>query len=429
MDIMLVSFSVSNYGPFPDKVEITTEVDSRKKEYLESNTFLCRNSRYNKVSFLYGPNGAGKSNFIKAFIRFQKLIILSPIIASNNPQVLEMKPFKDDINAPINYFKFNTTNKNKPTTFSIELIIDEVLYSYKFSRLDGKIIEEYLTKKSKRTEKILERTSPLFNDIIVKSELSSFKNNLNVVKDNVLCLSIAAFLNNDFAMRIVDAITKIDVISMYTALGSPHLDEEKVKNKAVIDKYLKYLKIADPTLKDLIISFNEEKIDKHKSMSEDFENREFIMKSINVSVESKHNVYENNIPVDEINLPFLQFESNGTVKLFSALPAILDALENGNTLFIDEIENGLHPILTKMIINLFLNTEINPNNAQLICTSHNTILIEEGIRRDQVWFADKDDVGQSKIYRLSDLNLARANENLGRSYLNGIFGSIPNICK
>lgn len=138
--------------------------------------------------------------------------------------------------------------------------------------------------------------------------------------------------------------------------------------------YTEMLKISDPTIKDINISFEKNEVNKKFKINNDFESREFIVSNLKVNVESTHNVYDGDKITEEISLPFMQFESNGTVKMFGILPSILNALKTGGTLFVDEIESGLHPILTRMLIGLFNNAEFNPKHAQLICSSHETYL-------------------------------------------------------
>ena len=427
----LKSISVSNFGPFKDEIYFTTEVDNGKKEFLEKNTFEAKEHRYNKVSYIYGANAAGKSNFCKAVIQIQKLIMLSPIIASNNPQLLELKPFKDEVNAEINYFKFSKDCDKKPTSFGIEIIIDDILYNYSFEICNGKVVKEILTKKNKRTETILIRTSEKYEHITLKSELATFKYNITVVKENVLCLSMAAFLNNELANKLVTAINDIKVLNMSSISGLRNFNQDEY-NQEKIDDYLEILKIAEPTITNLEVSFTESKVEKQKVGADDFENRELIIKNISIDVKSTHNVYENRRIVDEVELPFLKIESNGTIKMFNIVPIISNVLSSGGILIIDEIESGLHPNLVNMLINFFYDDKINKFNAQLICTTHNTTLIENGIRRDQIWFVNKDECGESDILRLSNIlkekNLnVRGGENIVQRYLEGAFGGIPNL--
>ena len=95
-------------------------------------------------------------------------------------------------------------------------------------------------------------------------------------------------------------------------------------------------------------------------------------------------------------------------------------------IIIDEIENGLHPNLVKLLVRLFNSDETNPYHAQLVCTTHDTLLLNE-VRRDQVWFTDKNTFGETMINRLSNFPNVRGNDNIGAKYLQGVFGAIPNI--
>ena len=108
------------------------------------------------------------------------------------------------------------------------------------------------------------------------------------------------------------------------------------------------------------------------------------------------------------------------------LPAVFEILDVGGVLFIDEIENGLHPNLVKLLVGLFNSNETNPQNAQLVCTTHDTLLLNN-VRRDQVWFTDKNQYGETQINRLSEFPNVRGNENIGAKYLQGVFGAVPDI--
>ena len=164
----LLSITISNFGPFAEPVTFSTVSDTSKKELLSENSFEVRENRYNKVSYIYGANGAGKSNFCKAIMQLQLFLSLSPILASNNPQLIEMSPLKSRSSGLDNPYKFNKIYADMPTNFIMEILLDGVTYAYSFSTQAGKILEEKLTKKYKRTETILERTSPLFSSILLK---------------------------------------------------------------------------------------------------------------------------------------------------------------------------------------------------------------------------------------------------------------------
>lgn len=421
---MFVSFSVKNIGPFKQETGITTSVETAKKEYWEENTFELAGNNYNKITYIYGANGSGKTNYFVALTKLQKTVIMSTVLGVNNNKLLEVPAIKKELSAPIETFKFDDMSKSKETEFKVELVIDGILYTYSFAILDGKIQNEFLSKKNKRTEILLKRTSPKFEDILLKSDLLGFKPTISVVREDALCLAMAAMLNNTLADKIVNEIMNFRIINMSAFGGTPVFDDENTDDET-IKRYLKFLKVADPTLTNLKVDV-ESKADQHPISDDDFENKKFIVKNIKVSVSSAHAVFHEHKRADEIELPFLKYESNGTVRLLGVLPAIFKALDTGNALFIDEIENGLHPNLVKLIIGLFNSKETNPLNSQLICTTHNTLLLEN-VRRDQVWFADKNEFGESKLHRLSEFPNVRNNDNIEAKYLQGVFGAVPNL--
>ena len=421
---MLVSFEVENYGPFSDAVGITTRADSTKKEYLEKNTFLHNESRYNYVTYLFGYNGSGKSTLFKALISMKEILKLSPLVATNNQHILDSSNIDYEVTGQRNYFKFDTANKNLPTKYKIEINLDDVLYTYGFEVLDKKIKREFLYKKRKRTELILDRTSEKFEDIVLKSEMKAFENFRSTVKENVLCLSMAMFLNIPLAVELYQAIDEIIVVNMASVGGIKWtIDELEDSDK---DLLTSFVKLADNTIESLNISLEKEEVNKRIKLGSDFESREFVIQNFKVDVESVHRVYEDDKVVGTETLPFLQFESNGTIKLLGILPAIFEALQTGGTLCVDEIENGLHPNLTKLLVRMFNDPQANPLNAQLICSSHETTLLRK-VRRDQIWFLLKDDFGKSTIKRLSTFPGSRTKNDVAKLYLKGAFGDTSNI--
>ncbi len=427
-NVVLKSISATNFGPFYESVTIDLETSVPKSQVLDNHTFVAGdNQRLNKIAYIFGANGSGKSNFCKIILQIQRLIILSPIRASNNPQLLDMMPFKDELAVQRNHFKFDVSGKDRSTSYEVQIIIDDVLYTYNFSVAENnEILSERLTKKRRRTETILERLSPKYDSITLKSELKSFQPNVHVVKSNALCLSMASFLNNEVATKIVGAITNIQVVNMSAMRGLSNLDEETFSPEKK-EEYLNILKSADPTLDDIQVEFNEEKVEKRPFDSDDFENRAVILKSVRVDVKSTHKIYDKHTAVGKSVLPFLQIESTGTIKLLDILPIIFDTLSSGNILIVDEIENGLHPTVVKKMIELFYNPETNPNNAQLICTTHNILLIDEAVQRDEVWLMDKNDFGESSIKHISDFSGLRSYDKLGQKMIEGAFGAMPKI--
>ena len=424
-NIILRSLKVKNFGPFADEARFTTVTDHSKKEFVE-NTFSSGDDTFNRISFVFGANGSGKSNFCKAIIQIQNFINLSPLLASNNPQLLELQPVKLSTSEMDKHFLFDVNGKEIPTEYGIEIVMEGTTYNYSFSAHNGLIMSEKLTKKKRRTETILLRTSPEYSSIELKSELTSFSTNVSVVKDRALCLSMAAFLNNPLASKLVSAINNITIVNMANLNGLRNITQENF-TEDIRQRCLRILRIAEPTMDDLSVEFTEEKVDTRKvpMAIDDLEGRELIIKNVRVDVQSTHTVYRDNDKVDQVLLPFLKYESSGTIKMLSILPLLFEALETGSPIVIDELENGLHPTIVQRILDLFMSFELNPLNAQLICTTHSTGLAENRVRRDQVWVINKDNYGRSSLERISDYPGTRTTDNIAEKYLRRAFGEVP----
>lgn len=132
------------------------------------------------------------------------------------------------------------------------------------------------------------------------------------------------------------------------------------------------------------------------------------------------------------SIPFNE-ESDGTLKMFALYPSLHDTLEKGGILFVDELNASLHPLLVRNILITFLNSEINLKHAQLVFTTHDSWQLSNHLlRRDEIWFTEKDDYGVSSLYSLADFLdddgiKIRKDENYEKNYLLGKYGAIPTL--
>ena len=146
-----------------------------------------------------------------------------------------------------------------------------------------------------------------------------------------------------------------------------------------------------------------------------------------VALTTKHHIYSANWENAGIISTPVVFESAGTKKLFEIAGPIIKALENGSVVFIDEIDSRLHPMLVRFLVMMFNSISKNPKNAQLICSTHDVLLLDEDIRRDQVYFTEKDEYGVSTLYSLTDFKGVRKESKLLKQYLLGAFGATPKL--
>ena len=150
------------------------------------------------------------------------------------------------------------------------------------------------------------------------------------------------------------------------------------------------------------------------------------IEKIDNTIVSTHTQYDDEgNEVKAVTFPFRKNESEGTIKYFSLAYPIIDALDNGKRLIIDEFDSKMHPLLTCRIITLFNSKETNPKNAQLIFTTHDTNLLSANIfRRDQIWFTQKDRYGATELYSLAEYKV-RNDASFEKDYLSGKYGAIP----
>lgn len=419
---MLYGFTCKNYASYNDECIFSMEA-SKIKDYDDINTINNKHGKVLKSAFLYGPNGGGKSNIVKG-MQYMKILVVGSV----------MEPRLIRINEP---FRFNSTTKEIPTTFEMSFIIDETLYTYGFDIYKNTIDKEWLYKKQKRETLLFERLSPNYEDIKLNSEFKEAEDIKKHTRKDALFLTTAAMLNIKKANEIIDWFSKLNIIinsnSEYNHNTIEYIEENpEIKSIVLdclkkadigidgIDYDIEYLDIDENEREELINNFRSS----NKSMHMD--NSKIDIQAKKVEISTKHNVYNDDKKVvGEVQLPFEKYQSDGTKKLFSLLGPILKSLYEGEVLVIDEIDSKLHPSIVRFIIYLFNSIDQNKKNGQLICNTHDVMLLQESIRRDQVWFVEKNEYGESELYSLSDFKGVRKNDSILKKYLLGVYGAVP----
>ena len=416
---MLVGFTFENFASFYNNTEFAMTVSGNDSRYKELNTFSTPHGELLKSCFMYGANGSGKTNFIDA-LAFMKYIVTSELDVQSR---IISKP---------NHFLFNNASKDKPTSFSIAFIIDGILYDYGFSVLNNKIINEYLDKKDKRTVNVFTRSGSNFETIKINSK--EFKNVEHVIKntrEDVLFLSWANFCNNEMAMKIYkwfDSIQIFDADDTHQLLSVTvnYMEEHENGKKDIVDLMNKLgipiddfeIEITDSQMSETLMAALK------KSYKEKFKS---IMNVKNIDLKIKQKVYDKDWDNYTMSDFGFELESAGTRKLFEIAGPIISAINNGSVVLIDELDARLHPALVRHLVMMFNSLSHNPNNAQLICNTHDVTLLDEDIRRDQIYFLEKDEYGVSKLYSLCDFRGIRKDSKILKQYLLGVYGALPNI--
>ncbi len=412
---MLIEFSVKNFLSFKNKVTLSME-KGNGDENLD-NIISTNNVDLLKTTAIYGANASGKSNILKAFtcaILMVRNSSLIPVGAKWN----FIKPFL-----------FDEVSKNKPSEFEFIFTVNNVKYRYFFSADANKIYDEALDAYySQKPTNIFTRTKTnnyeFTND---KSKLESLATNNT---ENKLFLSTATTWNYD---KTKDAYlwfaSAIDTYDSFENIADKDLIEYSSGEENLKDFALKLLKEADILIKDMTVDYEEKEMDSTMvdMLVPPLARTGDKFKVKNVNIELEHEVLDDNNNKHTYKLNFTE-ESSGTRVLFAFAPFLKRAFEKTKVIVVDELERSMHPALVEFIVKLFNNKEINKANSQLIFTTHATNLLNlELLRRDQIWFTEKNpDNGVSDLYPLDSFSV-RKDENIQKGYINGRYGAIPFI--
>jgi hypothetical protein len=197
-------------------------------------------------------------------------------------------------------------------------------------------------------------------------------------------------------------------------------------NSKYRDRILSLLKsadigVADARIDEAPVQIEELKKQFSPAVFADMESRGVFKDATSAEINLTHNADG----TDPVALDFEKEESEGTRRLFSLAGPWADILDNGYTVFIDEIETSLHPSLVKELLKLIFSGATNKKGAQAVFTTHNPVLLDNTImRRDQIWFTEKSLGGATCLYPLTDYK-PRNDEPLAKGYLAGRYGGIP----
>lgn len=386
---MLVQFMVKNVLSFHDEAILDMTAINAYKEHKCNLIDNGDKEKYLRVAAIYGANASGKSNLHLAMFYFQKIIMES----LNNVDSESMSAI-EKYYVP---FKFESDKKN--SEFQVIEIIGDYEYKYGFEYNDRCIVTEWLYRKnlvSKRTVIIFERTTDYIEfGAGVRKECDLYKDQ---VPEETLVLSffnklkMKTTLFNEVYSGIMDTFV---------------LENDFFENPRLIEAFL-------PS----IIDFEKEKLLDFLSAIDTG------IKDIGYDdIEKKKRFFTVHKGKDSKDYPLnLFFESEGTIKSIMLFIYARTAILKNKSIFVDELNIKLHPLLLKFIIDLFYDSA---SKAQLIYTTHDTTLMDKRyFRRDQIWFVQKDDYGYSKLMALSDFKV-RSDATFEKDYLAGVYGGIP----
>jgi len=398
---MLIEFTVENYKSFKDKTTLSMVASSDKTSLPQNVIEPTGNFKHRllKSAVIYGANASGKSNFIKA-MEFMKNFVWDSI-KGDDRSIIDVEPFL-----------FDSESANKPTMFEVDFISNDnnVRYIYGFTADRKKIHEEWLYSFPKGKQVLLfERFLDEAGEQQYKfnRSLSSTKDLVKKTRHNSLFLTVATAFN----VEAVGWASKWINSELFHLIHAGGYTTSSMLNYGGTTERLQVIELLQKA--DLGIS----DIEVYKKSDDDFDydfDIVFIRKIRNQLGKET-----------SIRLSF-ENESDGTQKFYRLAGDILILLEGSFTVFSDELDLRLHPMLVEWILGLFNNSQLSNPGVQLIFTTHNTEIMNPKLfRRDQIWFSEKDHTsGASELFPLTDYK-ARKGENYKKNYLEGRYGAIP----
>ncbi|NMO52764.1 AAA family ATPase [Actinoplanes sp. TBRC 11911] len=416
---MLRSFQLANHRSIRDEHELLLfPVRGREPLVLP-------------VTAIYGPNAAGKSNLIDGLHWFQQAVLHS------------FRTWEPDAEIPRDPFRLDPQAAAEPSSYVVVLVLDGTRYLYGVSLDDAVVREEWLYAYPRRHKRVIfER----------QGQTVEFGSTIKDRRRRAELLG-GALGRNSFFLSMAAQTRQEEVLPVYRWFrdglrildgARPSADSPGEVADHVIDavhrhpEFIELLKRADLGIVDLEIVPTNAEAAYARSAAE----------IVDDNVEGRHQIARRTIEdrrkrgdlQDELTflhgekrVPFSPAdESDGTLAVADLLAAILSALNDGATLVVDEIDASLHPLLTTRLLELFRDGSANPHGAQLIFTTHDTALLgtnldlNDVLRRDEIWFVDKNKDGATSIYPLTSFRPGKGEER-DHDYLDGIYRAVPRI--
>lgn len=428
---MLLEFKVKNYKTFVEETAfsmipankihdlnyslIKQEVHGRQKGKMKSYRGLCS-------AVVYGPNASGKTNLIGA------MEVLQSIILRGNIKDSEQKKVKSNVAMDRLGLIPNIYSNGQPVEFYIKFIAKQYLIEY-FLRLD---LGDFLAKGYLR--KILEERLQI-NDELIYDRTESLKfGNLKVIEkdlvkgfnpivENVVNKNLnpeELFLTTMFKSVYSSIIANI-ILDWFQSGFSIVYRADRTEVRPSFEEEMDQRFIIEPASVEALkeFGFAADTFGYYKNDDDEFSN--------------PISIYKTN-QNQKIPVPSEYMESFGTLRFMNMFPILVSALQNGQTVVIDEFDASIHPMALMNIINIFHNDDINVNGAQLIFNTHNPIFLNRNLfRRDEIKFIERDDeTGNSVQYSLSDFGTkgpkgVRNTSDYMKNYFINQYGAIKEV--
>jgi AAA15 family ATPase/GTPase len=410
---MLIKFGVENHLSIADRQELSLVASPLKDQSVALIQLPKANVELLPAAIVYGANASGKSNFISAMAYLQQSVRFSHEHGSPSGGISRTP------------FLLDSRMRSAPSKFDVDFALDGVRYQYGFSTNDEIYLDEWLYVFPAGKQQTWFVREPTKENIYFGKNLKGSTRAIEaLMRKNSLFLSVAAQNAHDQLNPIFRFLTNFRFtmstqdlhIAAAAAFPEGQCDNRIVTFLKNADTGITTYRFEEREKQDLFGAELEALIKKHIPDLEKIRPGPF----------DRNRIYLGHSGSEGQEIFFdLSSESNGTLRLLTLLKSIFEALDQGLVVVIDELDASLHTHLAEDILSLFNSRTTNQNGAQLIATTHDTNLLSRRImRRDQIWFTEKDDKGATALYPLTDIR-TRNTDNIEKGYLDGRFGAVP----
>jgi|GEM_PF-2979016 len=401
---MFLNFEIGNYRSIGD----STKIDFCISNGQQLGAFaILKNQAINKIACLVGPNASGKSNILRGIEHFLKYMCHSYA----NPKLRMMRIMP--------HFCYTS----KPTSFSVEFAEKNDQYKYDISLLDNVVQQESLKRlntKTKRYKSIFVRELNKVKQLDM-GNIEINKTDLKRLTEDISLFSLLLWSNywgdEKFFKLKNNVMTNINLEywspSNVNPLNRVYDMERNLRlNKTLLKDLIEELNVIDTGISELRFGKVQE-IRRNRTIRETIERETSTLIAL-------HNINEKNYP-----LHFWE-ESAGTINYMELYINLYSILRNGGILIADELEQSLHPDITMRILDKFLDKNQNPNNAQLLFTTHNPWFLQD-LTKTQIHIIEKNGRGETDVTRLDEIKGVRNDENYFIKYIDGEYDGKPRI--
>ncbi len=429
---MIIEITVENWMSFRDPVTFSM-VASRERQHGERVPRVAKYpTRVLPVAAIYGGNASGKTNFFKALSFVKNLVIKGTLPDS----LIAVEPFRLD-----------AAMAKQPTRFSFQLLVEETIYEFSFTLTHKAILEEKLVQISSSSEKVLydrregepnfdaslrddqalryafkgTRDNQLFLTNTVSQQVNVFrhvydwfKDTLELVAPDSRFMPFEQFFDEGHPLygTMSEALPQLDT-------GITHLGGEQVPFDSIPMPDVLRANLQDELQEGMAV----------RLMAEPVRDCYVVTRKDGALMAKKLVTYHPNTDGTEIKFDIGQ-ESDGSQRVIDLLPAFLtmSAAKSKKVFVIDEVDRSLHTLLTRQLLESYLNSCSTDRRSQLLFTTHDVLLMDQQLfRRDEMWVAERDGSGASNLISFAEYKDVRYDKDIRKSYLQGRLGGIPRI--